>query len=172
MSSKLFLLAGPSRRIFACLFTAWICLLGAQPTHAQRIFFEDFDGLTLGPKVEEALAGSQVWTKTPPAGWVGDSSKMPGVGNPSTDGITEWAGWSFANKDWWVTAAGNQRRVEFTLGRGAVMIGDPDEWDDAPHPQGLFETTMATKTISLTGVAANSLILFYDSSWRPEAKDD
>jgi len=86
--------------------------------------------------------------------------------------VTEWAGWSFANKDWWITAADNQRRVEYTLGRGTVMIADPDEWDDAAHLPGLFETTITTPAIPLGGAAANSLVLVYDSSWRPEATDD
>ena len=30
---------------------------------------EGFDGLALGPNVDEELAGDAVWTKTPPGGW-------------------------------------------------------------------------------------------------------
>src|SRR5262245_963201 len=66
----------------------------------QAIFREDFEELSLGPNVEETLTGAHVWTKTPPAGWTTDDSKMPGVSDPARNGITEWAGWSFANKDW------------------------------------------------------------------------
>src|SRR5262245_16504424 len=138
----------------------------------QAIFREDFEELGLGPNVEETLAGAHVWTKTPPAGWTTDDSKMPGVSDPARNGITEWAGWSFANKDWWVRMAGDQRRSEFVYGHGAVMIADPDEWDDATHAKGFFESTITTKAIGITNSAANSLVLVYDSSWRPEALDD
>lgn len=139
---------------------------------AQRVYSENFESLTLGPNVEEALAGSKVWTKTPPAGWSIDDTKMPGVGNSSSNGITEWAGWSFANKSWWVSTAGDQRRSEFSFGQGTVMIADPDEWDDATHARGLFESIVTTAPIPLGTVTANSLVLAYDSSWRPEARDD
>jgi len=44
-------------------------LLGAAScAFAQKAFFEDFEGLILGPNREEGLAGLKVWTKTPPAG--------------------------------------------------------------------------------------------------------
>ncbi len=141
-------------------------------TNAQRYFFEGFDELTLGPNVEEALAGTAVWTKTPPAGWTLDDSKMPGFGNSSSNGVTEWAGWSFANKNWWVSTAGDQRRSEFSFGSGNVMIADPDEWDDATHTQGLWDATATVVPIGITNAPANSLVLAYDSSWRPEATDD
>ena len=151
---------------------ALACMATMSALHAQQVFVEDFEGLPLGPNQEEALAGAHVWTRTAPTGWTVDRSKIPGVNAPGTDGVTEWAGWSFANKDWWVKAAGNQRRVEFTLGRGTVMIADPDEWDDATHTQGLFESTITTPVIGITNAPANSLVLVYDSSWRPEALDD
>ncbi len=151
----------------------WAVALAATAgaAQAQRYWSEDFEGLALGPKVEEARPGSAVWTKTPPPGWLIDDSKMPGVGT-SMDGMTEWAGWSFANKDWWVGAAGDQRRSEYKLGIGTVMIADPDEWDDAAHVQGLFESVVTTGPIGVTSAPANSLVLVYDSSWRPEAVDD
>jgi hypothetical protein len=148
-------------------------LLGAAScAFAQKAFFEDFEGLILGPNREEGVAGLKVWTKTPPAGWTQDDSGMPGLGNPATDGIIEWAGWSFANRDWWVRTAGDQRRSDFTFGQGTVMIADPDEWDDAAHAKGFFNSFAATPEINLTGYAANSLVLAFDSSWRPEGRDD
>ena len=156
----------------AALPLAMALMATLETAHAQRVYSEDFESLSLGPKVEEALAGAQVWTKTPPSGWLIDDSKMPGVGNPAQDGITEWAGWSFASKDWWIAAAGNQRRLEYTLGRGTVMIADPDEWDDSTHLQGLFESTIRTAPIAITNAPADSLVLVYDSSWRPESLDD
>ena len=96
----------------------------------------DFDGLALGPNVDESVAGDAVWTKTAPAGWSIDDSGVPGVGDPAQDGVTEWAGWSFASKDWWVEAAGDQRRSEFVNSTGIAAIADGDEWDDQDHAEG------------------------------------
>ena len=143
------------------LGTAAALLCGASQVQAQRVFLEDFEELTLGSNVEEIVAGAHVWTHTPPAGWVQDDTKMPGVGDPAKNGITEWAGWSFANKAWWVKAAEDQRRSEFALGQGTVMIADPDEWDDATHTKGLFDATITTRAIGITNSPANSLVLVY-----------
>jgi hypothetical protein len=148
-------------------------LLGlATSVAAQKVFFEDFEGLTLGPNREEGLLGANVWTKAPPAGWTLDDSRMPGVGNPALDGVTEWAGWSFANKDWWNSTAGDQRRSDFTFGSGTVLIADNDEWDDAAHAKGFWDASISTVDIDISGAAPDSLILAFDSSWRPEALDD
>ena len=107
----------------------------AQAQGTYIVLAEDFEGLTLGPRVEEELAGDEVWTDTPPTGWAIDDSGVPGVGDPATDGVTEWAGWAFTNKEWWTQTAGDQRRSEFVLAQGTVAVADPDEWDDAPHPE-------------------------------------
>ena len=151
---------------------------GPAPVGKILLLDEDFEGLPLGPNVEETLAGTKVWTDTPPTGWSIDDSGMPGLGNPAIDGITEWAGWAFANKDWWVQAAENQRRVEFTLGQGTVAIADPDEWDDADHPAGYnvaadpYDTWLSTPAIDISGSQAGTVQLTFDSSWRPEYDDD
>lgn len=140
------------------------------------VLSEDFEGLPLGPNVDETLAGGQVWTDTPSAGWTVDESGVPGIGDPATDGVTEWAGWAFANKDWWIQAAGNQRRVEFALGQGTVAVADPDEWDDAAHPgpnsANPYDTWLSTPAIDVSGLEAGSLQLKFDSSWRPEYDDN
>lgn len=149
-----------------------IVLAASSSVSAQKLFFEDFESRPLGPNREEALVGAQVWTRETPAGWSLDNSLMTGFGNPALDGVTEWSGWSFANRDWWATTAGDQRRRDFTFGTGTVMIADPDEWDDASHAKEFFNSYITTSEVDLTGVAANSLILAFDSSWRPEAKDD
>ena len=109
------------------------------------------------------------WTHTPPAGWVNDNSQVPGAGDPNTDGVTEWAGWSFVNKDWWVKVAEDQKRSEFVSGEGAVAVADPDEWDDMDHPDGLFNAFLSTPPINIAGADAGSLQLIFDSSWRQEA---
>jgi hypothetical protein len=136
------------------------------------LFAEDFEGLPLGPNVDEGVAGDAVWTKTAPEGWLIDDSGMAGVGDPATDGVTEWAGWSFADKAWWTETAGDQDRSLFTLGSGTVAIADPDEWDDADHTEGYFNSFLTTPIIDLAGVAADTVQLRFASSWRPEFDDN
>lgn len=175
-------------RLAACLTLLVAGLALAGNAHAQlRLFFEDFESLPLGPNVQETLAGTEVWTNVPPTGWTIDNSGMPGYGNPMTNGVDEWAGWTFANKNWWVQAAGDQRRGEFTRGQGTVMIADPDEWDDdsgaentarrniatSTSPNNMFDSFATTKTINIpAGIPAGRIKLSFDSSWRPEGFDD
>jgi hypothetical protein len=134
-----------------------------------RIFSEKFDGVTLIPSVDEAPPGS-FWTKTPPEGWSIDDSRMPGFGDPASDGVTDWAGWSFADKDWWVQVAGDQQRSTFDLGTGTVAIADPDEWEDAFHVEGMFNSFLDTAPIDISGADAGTVELKFDSSWRPYAQ--
>ena len=150
------------------------------------VFYEDFNGIPLGPNIEEGSAGDHVWTNTPPTGWVIDNSQMPGRdspdddgdGRPDNDGRSEWHGWAFADRNWWPTVD-DQTRSQFTLASGGVAIADPDEWDDAYSDPasyggapGLFNSFLTTPEIPLAGLAANSATLRFDSSWRPEADDD
>ncbi|MFM8358382.1 MAG: LamG-like jellyroll fold domain-containing protein, partial [Verrucomicrobiota bacterium] len=145
------------------------------------LVYEDFEGLVLGPNVDEATAGEKVFTKDPPAGWIVDQSQMPTntiTGQSWADdgiGVTEFKGWTFLNRDWWVRTAGDQTRSQFTLASGTVAVADPDEWDDKGNPDGTigyFTSFLTTQEISLAGVAANSMVLKFVSSWRPEGKDD
>ena len=143
-------------------------------------YFEDFEGVELGPNLQEGrlpenLRGelSQVWTDVPPAGWAIDDSGVPGVEDENNDGVTEWAGWSFADKNWWTAVAGDQRRSEYDAGEGIVLIADPDEWDDQSHApseeNGWYQTTIDTPQIPLEGLnEGDELMLEFDSSWRPE----
>jgi len=139
---------------------------------------EDFEGVTLGTSVEESAGTKDVWTNIPPTGWKVDNSGVPGVGNPAVDGVTEWAGWAFTNKDWWVSVAGDQRRSEFTLGQGTVAVADPDEWDDSAHPAGYnvaidsYDTWLSTPSIDISGCAPGTVQLEFSSSWRPEYDND
>lgn len=151
------------------------------------LFYEDFEGLPLGPRKDETNAATEAftegWTHTPPSGWSIDNSQFPatiindenpdadGDGYADLDGRTEWAGWSFANKDFWV-AADNQTRDQFTRASGTVAIADPDEWDDQDHAVSLFNSVLKTPEISLVGIGANTAFLQFDSSWRPEGFDD
>jgi hypothetical protein len=136
------------------------------------VLSEDFEGLDLGPNVDEAVAGDAVWTDTPPAGWGIDESGIPGIGDPATDGVTEWAGWALADLAWWVEAAGDQDRSLFALASGTVAVADPDEWDDADHDDsaagGWYKTFLMTPEIDISGLEAGSVQVMFDSSWRPE----
>ncbi len=131
---------------------------------------EDFEGLPLGPNVDETTVGDKVWTKTPPSGWTIDDKGVPGAGTPQ-DGVTEWAGWSFANRVWWTTAAADQTRSMFTKGVGTVAVADPDEWDDLGHAAGRYNTYLSTPPIDVSNAKPGSVVLTFDSSWRPEFAD-
>jgi len=151
----------------------------AVPAPAERtvLFAEDFEGLPLGPNVDEELAGDAVWTDTPPEGWSVDDSGIPGIGMDATDGITEWAGWAFVDKAWWIEAAEDQDRSLFELGSGTVAVADPDEWDDGerlPIPIAVdpYDTWLTTPEIKIASAEPGTLELKFDSSWRPEFDDN
>ena len=144
-----------------------------------EVFFEDFDALTLGPPVDEGADtcgtwanSDEVWTDQGPDGWNVDDSGVPGVNDgDDMDGVTEWAGWSFADRNWWCNTAGDQNRSQFTNASGGVAVADPDEWDDQGHADsesnGWYQTSLTTPEVSLDGVG-DSVNVAYDSSWRPE----
>ncbi|MGY8687721.1 MAG: hypothetical protein ACKVHP_08310, partial [Verrucomicrobiales bacterium] len=148
---------------------------GGEPVPDGSLYSEDFEGLTLGENVDEGVVGEMVWTNVPPADWTIDNSNLFGADEEGV-GVTEWKGWTFADKDWWIEAAEDQRRSEWLSGKGTVAIADPDEWDDLGGPgaqePGGFNTFMTTPTISLEGLPANTAVLSFDSSWRPEFDDN
>jgi hypothetical protein len=167
------LLAGTTHTLEVSYTDSQVGLKSFSKPFKAALLFEDFEQLILGPNVDEGLTGTTVWTKNPPSGWGQDDSGVPGVGDPDNDGVTEWAGWGFAKKDWWVETAGDQSRSEFTLGVGTVAIADPDEWDDKAHPKtNYYSVHLTTPVINLAGAAPNSVYMKFDSSWRPEALDD
>lgn len=142
--------------------------------------FEDFDSVVLGPNVDEGVAGEAVFSKDGPAGWTVDNSQMPkieGVGSWEDPGIgvTEFKGWTFLDRNWWVQTAGDQDRSQFTLSTGTVAVADPDEWDDIGNPDGTigyFTSFFSSPNIPVSGLGANSITLKFASSWRPEGADD
>ncbi|QDT67815.1 PEP-CTERM motif protein [Planctomycetes bacterium MalM25] len=155
----------------ALLVALFVCHADAQ----LKLLDEDFESLSLlDPVEEEGAPGEDVVTRIAPAGWTIDNSGIPGLGDPETDGIVDWAGWSFANKDWWALAAGDQNRTQFTRGQGTIMVADNDEWDDDDNPvdetDDLYDTFIKTPVINIpAGVPAGRLQLIFDSSWRDEA---
>jgi hypothetical protein len=180
---------------------AWCLLLitiSSTSVQAQlTLFSENFEGIPLGPSIEEAAA-NDVWSDTPPAGWTKDDSGVPGVNNedlpaPQLDnnGKIEWAGWAFTNKTWWSTAVDGQGREQFARGSGTVMVADPDEWDDEQHPNVnattgstadcvgdtvnpcMYDAYITTRTFDIpAGIPANRIMLAFDSSWDDEGADD
>jgi hypothetical protein len=144
------------------------------PTWERVLFVENFEGLVLGPNVEEGITTgigggkASVVTKSPPAGWIVENNSMRGLGNPDTDGVVEWAGWSFADREWWATAGGQGRSL-FLKGNGTIAVADGDEWDDLPRADGAMNTFLVTPDIDVSGLVANSVVLRFDSSWRPES---
>jgi len=141
---------------------------GLMQVSGNVLFREDFERVNLRTVVDEGGEGD-VWTKQAPAGWGIDDTNM--FNNGVVGGrVTEWDGWSFANKDWWIGAAGNQDRIQYELGVGNVAIADPDEWDDLGDPDsgGTFNSLLTTPPISLEGVLPGTLEIEFDSSWKNE----
>ena len=113
---------------------------------------------------------SSTYSPSPTTGNVG----VPGSGVEDY-GVDEWEGWNFVDRDFWVDAAGQQRREEFISGSGAIAVADPDEYFDLGSPNdptngGYFNTSMRTPSISVSPSTLYTLSL--DSSWRDEAFDD
>ena len=150
-----------------CLTTPTI--LGAETV----IFEEDFEDVNLQDSIAEVVKGTNVWSNTPPEGWEITNE------NPEDLGMPEWRTWAIVDLSWWAETAGDQERTQFTssekggkgIGKGAVT--DPDEWDDWEvngDPDGLasWNGHINTPSINIVGAAENSLVLTFDSSWRPD----
>ncbi|NOZ39768.1 MAG: hypothetical protein GXP24_06030 [Planctomycetes bacterium] len=140
------------------------------------IFQENFDQLPLRPPVDEDSGITKAFTHIPPVNWRIDSSGVPGVQNSSI-GVTEWEGWSFANKDFWIEVSNDQFRSQFTRGQGTVAVADPDEWNDLGDPAnnvGFFNAFLETPVFNIATVLSTGdrLQFQFDSSWRPQCCDD
>ena len=99
------------------------------PPANNTLFSENFDGLIWDPTWMKRSRMPTPGRELPPAGWMVDDSGVPFVAD-STRGVTEWEGWSFANKDWWVSdSRGSAAERNSALGQGTVAVADPDEWD-------------------------------------------
>ena len=147
----------------------------AAPVGPILVFAEDFESVVLGTTIEESAGTENVWSDVPPDGWTVDRSGVPGYGDLANDGVHEWAGWAFAQRDWWFTVD-PQTRDSFQLSEGTIAVADPDEWDDTTHPdsasEGWYKTYMYTPEIDISDCQAGTVQLIFDSSWRPEFDDD
>lgn len=89
------------------------------------------------------------------------------MGDPN-NGVQEWEGWSFINPAFF-TFAGTSGREEFTKATGVFAVADPDQWEDLGNPEdtALFDASVLTPVVDITGIPAGQLGIFFDSSWRP-----
>ncbi len=130
------------------------------------LFAEDFESVELGPFVSGTEGGGDGtdFSSAAPEGWTKDNTTTP------TGGPLEFYGWTVLDKNSWTASADDQGRSGFTNASGAVLVADPDEYDDGAASVGsnLFNAYIMTPRISLAGVEAGSATVTFDSSWRAE----
>lgn len=135
------------------------------PTEGREISYDPGSGA-----VTVASDGTD-WSPDLPVGWVLDLAGTP-IGNP-----IELRGWRVNDADSWLASADGQERWLFTKGgigsRGSILVVDGDEYDDGTEldtgvDHGAMNATLNLPAIPLTGIAANSVRLEFDSSFRPE----
>jgi Ca2+-binding RTX toxin-like protein len=130
------------------------------------LFQEDFENLAddLGPFVSLSESGGDGtdWTATLPSGWTQQNATPAG-------GPAEFFGWTFLDVGSWAATASDQGRSQFANASGVVAVADPDEYDDLGDiDPDQFNARLTTPAIDITGSAAGSLQLGFDSSWLPE----
>lgn len=148
--------------LFVAILTGAFCASNAQ---AQiTLLSEDFEGVKLKDSSSPTeVAAPAVWTEVPPTGWNRDNSTTP-IGSP-----VEFQGWTFMKKDWWSQTAGDQQRSTFAAGQGVVAVADADEYDDGTDiDTAKFNVFLETPSIDLAGVAASTVNIKFDSSFRAE----
>ncbi|MEV8533439.1 alkaline phosphatase family protein [Streptomyces sp. NPDC051211] len=124
---------------------------------------DPFDTLrpSLQARVDETgiPVGTKGFTRTPPAGWSVDNSKM------GTGGVTEWAGWTFATDEFWSQSQRDQWRELNVRSRDVFAVADSDEWDDKAHT-GTFDSTLITPKWAVVGGTTKTLK--YQTHYRHE----
>lgn len=137
------------------------------------VYSENFDGATLIPEVDEASGiGGNVWNTPEDSGlgWSRGADVLPVPGR-----ITEWAGWSFATTEFWITAAGDQDRSSAfaSSSMNVVAIADSDEYDDTPDAtvDDEYNVFLRTPEIDVSGYDLSTLQLSFDSSFRLEENE-
>ncbi|WP_424213651.1 alkaline phosphatase family protein [Streptomyces sp. BI20] len=132
---------------------------GGNPLDGVPLDTPDDDAFdTLRPQLQTRVdetgipAAVKGFTKTPPAGWSVDNSKM------GTGGVTEWAGWSFATDEFWSQSQRDQWRELNVRSRDVFAVADSDEWDDKTHT-GTFDSTLTTPAYTVQGGTTRTLNL-------------
>jgi hypothetical protein len=162
------------RRAAAALCAGCAAVLSmSSPALGAVLLSETFEGLTLMPYTSPTESGGDGtdWTDVLPAGWVASIGASP-VGNP-----VEFQGWRVHDVDSWIATEGNQDRNTWTLGgvgsRGQVLLVDPDAYDDGTNiDDALFNATVTTPPINLTGMVPNTVSIAFDSFFRNEETSD
>jgi hypothetical protein len=155
------------RTLFSFHLLPVLCFAGGISSATGAVLFsENFESRILGPYVSPTESGGDGtdWTDVAPTGWTRDQGATP-VGGPP-----EFFGFTFHDKQSWINTEGDQNRSAWVGGTGTVMLADPDAYDDGPIDIAgqLYNVRITTPAISLSGVAANSVILGFDSSFRVE----
>ena len=145
----------PTALAVLCLILAAMPAVATAQQTATPLLFEDFSSLepTLRPAQCETSKGLTFgWSHMVPDGWTrAVAPEMP-------QGMCEWQGWAATTVDFWAEGD-DQDRSSFSRGQGAVMVADPDEWDDlAPgSAAGRFDSTLTTAAADMSGVSTAHL---------------
>ena len=141
------------------------------------LFSEGFEGVTLEAPVDEVPTGCGItycgeFTFTHD----GPNGVTVAVDSPAFDpapgalnGVPDWRGWSFVDRNFWRCASGGPNGNAFTNSTGLVAVADGDEFDDIGHLPGKLDTTMSTPAIDLSARIGSLLVVSFDSSWRWES---
>ncbi|MEO2048715.1 MAG: hypothetical protein ABGX16_19335 [Pirellulales bacterium] len=180
------------RRCRSMVSALAIVMLGAtgQLQAQQVLYLEDFESVQLMASPEEDPGAGNVWSETGPDGWTIDDSLMPPNTSPDPldaacvnpgdcDGVTDWNGWAFVDKQLWFDTA-DQGRSAYTRGLGTIMVADSDEWKDAAilpssrlAPTDWYDALATGPVINIpAGILANKVFMAFDSIWRPEGMDE
>lgn len=108
----------------------------------------DLDGRParlLRPDAFDRRRVARGWTHRPPSGWRVDRAAMP------RGGVEAWRGWSFTTDERWTRTDPGQGRELNVRARSVFAVADPDEWDDASHAPGRFDSTLVTPRYDVAG---------------------
>jgi hypothetical protein len=154
--------------------------LKLQEGAAAPFWSEDFESVTLGPSVNERLSNTvfvpkdtpdttakpNSFTHTTPAGWsINNDALSTGYADDDI-GLFEFEGWTFTTATLDELASGDPQLTDFTKSTGNFAIADSDAYTTTLGAGFGGPTILQTPAISLTGLAADSLKLQFDSAWR------
>jgi hypothetical protein len=150
--------------------------------NAEPFWTEDFESVTLGPSVNERLSDTvfapkdtpdttakpNSFTHTPPAGWSINNDALSNGYADDDLGLFEFEGWTFTTANLPALAhPGNTQLSGFTKSTGNFAIADSDAYTTGELGPGFGgPTILETPAISLSGLAADTLKLQFDSAWQ------
>jgi hypothetical protein len=155
--------------------------LKLQEGNAAPFWTEDFESVTLGPSVNERLsptvfvpsstpetsARPNSFTHTPPAGWSINNDALSTGFADDDFGLFEFEGWTFTTAELpGIAHPGNTQLNGFTKSTGNFVVADSDAYTEALGGGFGGPTILQTPAIALTGLAADTLKLSFDSAWQ------